>query len=45
MLIPRSFTIDDKIYPKFKKECKDRSISISSWLRNKMIKQLKEWKK
>lgn len=42
-LIPKSFTVEKHIYEQFKKKCEDKCISISKWLRQVMIKQMKKW--
>ena len=41
--IPKSFSVDERLYPMFRIECEKRAISVSKWLRNVMKKQLDKW--
>lgn len=44
MLIPKSFTVDDKLYEEFRKLADIKAVSFSKWLRNCMERQIKIWK-
>ena len=41
--VPKTFTVDVRMYPIFRQECEKRAISVSKWLRNVMKNQLDKW--
>lgn len=37
------FTVHSNLYKIFREECDKRAISMSKWLRKKIVEQLEDW--